>query len=219
MTLVKICGITNLEDARLAVEFGADLLGFNFYERSPRYIAPGAARDIVTKLRIRYSFRTFGVFVNEPLEDLLGIAVDSNIDAIQLHGDESVAYFEQAHEYSSLAVVKAFRVNKGLSIEDVKEYWNDEVGEFYDLAGVLLDGYSPAVYGGSGEVADWEFAKRASLGTQRVYLAGGLTPENVADAVRTARPFAVDVASGVESSPGKKDRQKMEAFIRNAKNA
>jgi len=219
VTLVKVCGITNLEDARIALEYGADLLGFNFYERSPRYIPSGAARDIETKLRSQYSFRTLGVFVNEPLEDVLRIAVDSNIDAIQLHGDESVAYFEQAHEYSGLAVVKAFRVNKGLSIEGVNEYWTGAMGELYDLAGVLLDGYSPAVYGGSGEVADWEFAKRVSVGTARVYLAGGLTPENIAHAIRIVRPYAVDVASGVESSPGKKDLKKMEAFIRNAKNA
>jgi phosphoribosylanthranilate isomerase len=216
---VKICGITNLEDARLAVENGADLLGFNFYQRSPRYIAPGAARDIESKLRSEFAFRTFGVFVNEPLESVLQITVDSNVDAIQLHGDETVAYFEQAHDYSSLAVVKAFRVNDETTEQKVSEYWRPYLKEFYDLAGVLLDGYSPAVYGGSGEVADWDLARRLSADIPRVYLAGGLNPENVADAVRMVRPYAVDVASGVESSPGQKDPKKLEAFIKNAKNA
>ena len=219
MTLVKICGITNSEDARLAVECGADLLGFNFYQRSPRYIAPGAARDIEVKLRSQFAFRTLGVFVNESLESLLQITVRSNIDAIQLHGDETIAYFEQAHDYSSLAVVKAFRVDADATVHKVAQYWRQDVGELYELMGVLLDGYSPAVYGGSGEVADWEFARLVSNNIPRVYLAGGLTPENVADAIRAVRPYAVDVASGVESSPGKKDPKKLEAFIKNAKNA
>lgn len=219
MVKVKICGITNLEDARIAVENGADFLGFNFYHGSPRYIAPGAARDIATKLDSQFAVRTFGVFVNEPLERLLEITVDSNIDAIQLHGDETIAYSEQAHNNSSLAVVKAFRVNAAITEEKVNVFWKHDVEEFYDLAGVLLDGYSPAAYGGSGEVSDWEFARLISINLPRVYLAGGLNPDNVADAVRTVRPYAVDVASGVESSPGKKDPKKLEAFIRNAKNA
>lgn len=219
MTLVKICGITNLEDALVAVEHGADLLGFNFYQRSPRYIAPGDARDIESKLRPQHQFRTVGVFVNEPMESILEIAIDSNIDAIQLHGDETIAYFEQAHSNSGLAVVKALRVGKNLSVKEVENYWSREIGEFNDLVGVLLDGYSPAGYGGFGEVADWEFARQVSTAIPRVYLAGGLNPENVADAIRTVRPYAVDVASGVESSPGKKDPGRLEAFIRNAKSA
>jgi phosphoribosylanthranilate isomerase len=219
MTKVKICGITNLEDALMAVRYGADMLGFNFYPESPRYIAPGASREITKKLTetIKRPVRAVGVFVNESLDDVLRIAIDTDITVIQLHGNESPGYFENVHLGSGgLDVIKAFRA-KNLSIEDIECYGIRELAEHFEMTGVLIDAYSAAVYGGSGEVADWKFAREVSEKFPSVYLAGGLNANNVADAIRAVRPFAVDVASGVESSPGKKDPKKVEAFIRNAK--
>lgn len=211
MTKIKICGITNFEDARLAIDLGADMLGFNFYEKSPRYVSPAEATYIVRELYAGSIAPTVGVFVNENPDRLLRIATHLNIDVIQLHGDESPSYVKETRDRSGLSVIKAFRIPQDASLESIEEYHN--------LDGVLLDAYSPSVYGGSGEVTNWSFAKQASKRFPFVYLAGGLNPENVADAVREVQPFAVDVASGVELSPGKKDAKKLEAFIRNAKRA
>lgn len=222
MTKVKICGITNLEDAIAAVEFGADMLGFNFYEKSPRYIAPGTSRNITEKLQKGFTdhIPAVGVFVNAELDEILRFAIDTDITVIQLHGDEARGFCENVHDWSGgVGIVKAFRVNEALTIEAIEEYPIRKIAEYHEWAGVLLDAHSPKFYGGTGEVTDWKFARMLSEVFPRVYLAGGLTPENVADAIRTVRPFAVDVASGVESSPGKKDPKKLEAFIRNAKNA
>ena len=218
MTLVKICGITNLDDAHQAVEYGADILGFNFYSSSPRYIAPGTAKHIDERIRAKAAVKTVGVFVNEQLDRVLETAILANIDFIQLHGDESPNYVENVRDNSGLGIIKAFRVNEQLRIADLKEY--PLTSELYDeMSGILLDAYSPSVYGGSGLVVDWEFAMAAANDLFRVYLAGGLNPENVRQAIERVRPFAVDVASGVESSPGKKDPKKVAAFIRAAKEA
>jgi len=208
MTRVKICGITNLEDALMSIEFGADELGFNFYEKSPRYIGQDSARKIIDKLDGRAT--AVGVFVNKSVNDVIKIATESNISVIQLHGDESRTYVYDVRSKTHLKVMKVFRIAKEFSITEIEKYSADAI---------LIDACSPDLYGGSGEMADWNIAKTIAANHSKVYLAGGLSVENVVDAIKFVRPYAVDVASGVESSPGKKDPKKLEAFIKNAKNA
>lgn len=208
MVKVKICGITNLEDALWAVESGADMLGFNFYEQSPRSIEPYMAKAIIAELPD--AVEKIGVFVNMEeyrigeFVDLIGITV------VQLHGDEDRTYINELRANTDALVIKAARVSQSFEIDSVLEFGADAV---------LLDAYSAGTYGGTGECFDWSTATAVKELGLALYLAGGLTPENVADAVRTVRPYAVDVASGVESSPGKKDPKLVEAFIKNAKNA
>ncbi len=208
MTKVKICGITNLEDALSAVDLGADMLGFNFYEKSPRYIAPGSARHIVERLGGKVT--SVGVFVNEPNEQLFQVTVKSLVDIVQFHGDEKDHDLDLIRINLGLGVIKALRTSDN-SLEDLVAGYGE--------TSFLIDGYLPEKYGGTGTVANWTAARGLVDLGHTVYLAGGLTPVNVADAVKTVRPYAVDVAGGVESSPGKKDPNKVEAFIRNAKNA
>lgn len=207
-TKVKICGITNLEDAKHAIEFGADVLGFNFYPQSPRFIIPKNAREIIEL--IASDVEIVGVFVNESVDRIAQIYEDVGIEAAQLHGDETPSYVDALRSRLKIKIMKAHRVSPDFKPEDISNYQTDAA---------LLDAYSKTVRGGTGECFDWEIARAATGFTQKLYLAGGLIAENVADAVRHVRPYAVDVASGVESSPGKKDPLKLEAFIRNAKNA
>lgn len=210
MTKVKICGITNLQDAQLAVHLGADELGFNFYQGSKRYLAPQVARKIVSELPP--TIGKIGVFVNESLESVVRIADFVGLDGIQLHGDEELTCVADLKKRTSKPVIKAFRVTPTFDIGTVLD-WNCDFP--------LFDSYSPVQYGGTGEqLAQDNFLFHIYLLLPgSAYVAGGLTPENVAEVVREAGPYAVDVASGVESSPGKKDPKKLEAFIRNAKNA
>ena len=210
MTRVKICGITNVEDAMLAVEFGADELGFNFYRGSKRYLPPQNAREIIDQLPI--SSGNVGVFVNEPIDSLLEIAEFAGIDGIQLHGDEDMDYIENLQKRTKRFIIKAFRVAPDFLVGDVLDW---------PLDFPLFDTHSSDRYGGTGETFDWEeFGVDIYLWFPvSAYLAGGLNPENVADAVRVVRPYAVDVASGVEAQPGRKDPNKMKAFIENAKKA
>jgi len=210
VTKVKICGITNLGDAKYAMDCGADELGFNFYKGSKRYLSPQNAREIIDQLPI--SSGNVGVFVNEPIDSLLEIAELVGLDGIQLHGDENVAYIETLQTRSKRFVVKAFRVVPDFLVGDVFDWPSDFP---------LFDTHSSEQYGGTGATFDWkEFGTDIYLWfPDSAYLAGGLNPDNVAEAIRIVRPYAVDVASGVESSPGKKDPKKLEAFIRNAKNA
>lgn len=205
-TRVKICGITNLEDAELAVEFGADELGFNFYEKSPRYISPVKAREFIEKLPSNVC--NIGVFVNESIDSVLETAKIAGLDAIQLHGDEDNRFIEEVNTMSGLPVIKAIQVSSDFDPENIKPC---------SAEAILLDKYSPEQYGGTGETFDWKIAKQISEQFRVLYLAGGLTAENVADAVRIVKPYAVDVASGVESAPGKKDEQKLYRFITAAK--
>lgn len=208
MTKVKICGITNLEDALLAVEFGADALGFNFYEKSPRYISPQIARRIASDLP--YELMKVGIFVNLAAYRIIEFVDLVGLTAIQLHGDEDSDFVKKLKRNTEAGIIKAFRIGSNFPASSIAEY---------DVEAVLLDAYTAGEYGGTGERFDWKTAHAAKDLTSQLYLAGGLTPENVVEAIRTVRPFAVDVASGVESSPGKKDPKKVEAFIRNAKNA
>lgn len=207
MVKIKICGITNLEDALHAVECGADMLGFNFYEKSPRCIAPGAVANIMEKVRARADrVVAVGVFVNEELGRVHEVAVRSDIDVFQLHGDESPAYVDSVGSDLGLAVIKAFQVNAHFDISVIDDY---------DVSAVLLDGFSEKKRGGTGTVADWGIARSAVERGMKVYLAGGLSPDNVADAIRNVRPFAVDACSSLESDLGRKDHDKVRRFVEN----
>lgn len=206
MTKVKICGITNIEDARHAVECGADMLGFNFYPGSKRYVEPAVARAIIDALG-NAEVAKIGVFVNADVGEIAEVAENVGLDAVQLHGDESPEVVAAVgRSLPGLLTVKALRVGSEVALK---------AAAVYAVNHVLLDGDAGSAFGGAGATFDWELAR----GIEGLILAGGLTPHNVADAVRMLRPHAVDVASGVESSPGKKDPAKVAAFIKAAKGA
>jgi phosphoribosylanthranilate isomerase len=206
MTKVKICGITNLRDALLAVEFGADALGFNFHRGSPRYIEPMAAGEICRQLPGRVL--KVGVFVNEPIDSITNISGVAKLDAIQLHGDETEDFVRAIAERTGLQTIKAFRVTHRFELEVLQRYAPDAF---------LLDSWSATERGGTGEKFDWIAATLARQMVRKLYLAGGLNPENVAEAIDTVGPYAVDACSGLESSKGIKDREKMRLFIERAK--
>jgi len=201
MIKIKICGITNLEDALAAVEAGADALGFVFFEKSPRNILPEQAAAIIR--RLPPFVQTVGLLVNEQVAVINSIADQCGLDIVQLHGEETPEFCASVKR----RVIKAFRVKDQSSL--------DQIGD-YDVAACLLDTWSPAAHGGTGETFNWEIAAAAAA-SRCIILAGGLTPENVAEAVTAVRPYAVDVSSGVESAPGSKDRRKMFEFCTNAK--
>lgn len=201
MIKIKICGITSIEDALAAVEAGADALGFVFFEKSPRAITPEQAAAIIR--RLPPLVQVVGLFVNEQVAVINTIADQCGLDIVQLHGDETPQFCAGVKR----RVIKAFRVRDQSSL--------DQIGE-YDVAACLLDAWSPAARGGTGETFNWEIAAAAAA-SRCIVLAGGLTPENVAEAVKTVRPYAVDVSSGVESAPGNKDRRTMVEFCTNAK--
>ncbi len=206
MILVKVCGITNLADALLSVEAGADALGFNFYRRSPRYIEPDAVREIIEQLPA--TVLCVGVFVNEaePLE-VARLADASGVRAIQLHGDEPPDYCRLLKDRY---VIKALRAGADFSPERVMEY---------ETQAILLDAFSAATYGGTGRTVDWSLARRTRELTPRLFLAGGLTPENIAEAIAAVSPYAVDACSGLESAPGRKDAARVRAFIKAVRGA
>ncbi len=206
MTKVKICGITNLGDAQFAIDAGADALGFNFYKGSPRYIAPAATSEITRRLPDEIS--KIGVFVNESIDEIVDIASATSLNAVQLHGDESTAYVVELRERFDLEIIKAFRVSGDFI---------PEVALDYKLEGILLDGFSANARGGTGEQFDWEIAKRVSMLVGKLWLAGGLSPDNVRTAVAEVAPFAVDACSSLESRPGVKDHEKLRNFIKEAK--
>lgn len=199
MMRVKICGITNLEDARLAAELGAQALGFIFYPKSPRSIKPEAARQIIAHLPPLVL--SVGVFVNEAAALVLEVAEMVRLDWVQLHGEEPPEYCRFLYRN----VMKAIRVQDQSSLEQMQRYQGS-------VRAFLLDTYTSGPRGGTGESFDWSLARQArEYGP--VVLAGGLRPENVAAAIREASPLAVDVASGVEASPGKKDPARLRAFF------
>ena len=206
MVKVKICGITNLEDAQAAADLGADMLGFNFYEGSKRYVEPYTAAEIFNGLDGR--IEPVGVFVNADIAAIRRTVEAAGLAAVQLHGDETPEFVREVAETCDVPVVKALRVSPSFRMDVIPEFSADSI---------LLDVFSPAAFGGTGERFDWNVAVAAKEHTERLFLAGGLTSENVGAAVELVRPYAVDVASGVEFAPGKKDAKKMEAFIRNAK--
>jgi phosphoribosylanthranilate isomerase len=203
---VKICGITNWADARRAVAWGADLLGFNFYAGSPRYVEPVKAGKIVRRLPKKIS--AVGVFVNESEPKMLEIARAVGLDALQLHGDETPAMVARLQR--SFPVIKAIRVKGSAAAGQMQRY--------KAASALLLDGFDARRRGGTGKTFDWEIARRAKR-HGRIFLAGGLTPENVGEAIRAVRPYAVDVCSGVEARPGKKDPARVRSLMRAAKEA
>jgi phosphoribosylanthranilate isomerase len=201
-TRVKICGITRLEDATLAVELGAAALGFNFYPPSPRYIEPQAARAIIKKLPPLVM--PVGVFANETDgAHIAAIAREAGVTTVQLHGPAAPLPGPDAEGLNGYFVIHAIAVWKG---------FKPEMLQYMKTTAFLLDGYDPALRGGTGKTFDWSVAREAKkFGT--IILAGGLTPENVGEAIREVKPYAVDVASGVESAPGIKDPAKLRAFF------
>ena len=203
---VKICGITNWTDARRAIENGADFLGFNFYPASPRYIAPAKARRIVQ--RLPKGVEAVGVFVNEPEGKMLEIARRVRLDYLQLHGDESPQMV--GHLQRTLPVIKAVRMKRPFRPAQIARYRR--------ASALLLDGFDRRLRGGTGKTFDWKLALRAKP-YGNIFVAGGLVPENVGDAIRIAKPFAVDVSSGVEAKPGKKDPARLKAFAKAVKEA
>ena len=213
MTLVKICGITNLQDANHAVKCGADALGFNFYPRSKRFITPQEVRDIFWSMNGFHSeLSLVGVFVNSSYDDAASIGFAAGLDTIQFHGDETpefVADFES--EYKKIfRVVKAIRVGEEFSLDELERY---KVGH------ILLDAHSATEFGGTGKKINWDMAKQIRRRVPKLFLAGGLSPENVARAVKQVRPYAVDACSLLETAPGRKDHTKVAAFIKAAKEA
>jgi phosphoribosylanthranilate isomerase len=201
MVRVKICGITNSADARAAGNLGADALGFNFYERSSRVISPANAWRIIS--RLPETMESVGVFVNWSAEAIVALGRALSLDAVQLHGDEAPGVVRQCTRY--FRVTKAFRVGGRFPLRSLRRYGGASAFLFDAAVGT-------GQYGGTGKRADWSVARRAAK-SHRIILAGGLTPENVAEAIRFVRPYAVDVASGVESRPGKKDHGKLRAFF------
>jgi phosphoribosylanthranilate isomerase len=197
-TKVKICGITNLADAQTAIEAGADALGFNFYDKSPRIVTIQQAAAISKQLP-PFVMRV-GVFVNAPEDFVLRAISEGGLTMLQFHGDEPPEFCAQF----GLMSMKAFRIRDEKSLEELPNYQTDAY---------LLDAFSPEARGGTGEKFNWDLAVAAQKFGKPVFLAGGLTPENVAAAVKQVKPFGVDVSSGVESAPGKKDAAKVRAFI------
>ena len=198
---VKICGFTNLADAQAAVEAGADVLGFVFHEPSPRFASIEVAAGIIRELP-PFIIKA-GVFVNAPEEFVFRAIRECGLNLLQFHGDEPPDYCQQF----GLMSLKAFRIRDAASLQALRHYPTDAW---------LLDAYNPDRLGGTGETFSWERAREAQTWGRPIFLAGGLTPENVAKAIRCARPYGVDVSSGVEAAPGRKDHAKVKAFIQAA---
>ena len=200
---VKICGITSVADGLAAAAAGADMIGLMFYEKSPRHVSLQTAAEISRALP-PFVMRV-GVFVNPPEELVLRAIADCGVTLLQFHGDEPPEFCAQFGMMS----MKAFRIRDAESLQALTHFKTDAF---------LLDAFSASGLGGTGEKFNWDLAVAARKFGKPIFLAGGLTPENVAEAVRQVQPFAVDVSSGVESAPGKKDTARVRAFIANARN-
>jgi len=206
MIRVKICGITNEADAEAAAAAGADLIGLNFFEKSPRFISEAQAAKV--RAVIPKGVDPVGIFVNVSAPEVLRVCRSLHLAAAQLHGDESPA--AAAAVANAVPVFKAFRVDNNFSTQTLDEY--------AEASAFLLDASQAGQYGGTGHTIDWALARRAAM-SHRIILAGGLKPENVAAAIRIVRPYAVDVASGVETKPGKKDHARIREFIQEVRRA
>jgi len=215
MVQVKICGITNLDDARAAIEAGADMLGFNFYRPSPRFIEPAKARRVIEALRGEVGATPaptmVGVFVNEGSpEAVADIVHEAGLSAVQLHGDESIDSCAATKQLlSGKLLIKVLRVTDAFEPSETQRY---------DADAIMLDAFHREMRGGTGQVIDWTMARRARELVPRLFLAGGLSPENVAEAIARVGPFAVDACSSLETEPGQKDAGRMRAFVRAARN-
>lgn len=202
---IKICGITNVEDADVAVRAGADALGFVMYRNSPRWVEPAVARAIIAGLPPFVS--AVGVFVNEEAESVRALMDECGFALAQLHGDESALYCQNLCR----PVLKAIRLKDRGTVLALAEFQGRA-----NVRGVLIDAFSDQAYGGTGQTVDWALAHEAARSAP-IILAGGLNPTNVAEAVQAVRPYGVDVSSGVEKSLGKKDPDKVKAFIEAAR--
>jgi len=196
---VKICGITNYEDAAAAMDMGADLLGFNFYPKSPRYVTPQEALKIISKLPGFIDIA--GVFVNAPLEQIREVISQCQLDWVQLHGDES-PQFCQSLASINIKTMKALRVKNQEDIEKANSFFTDAI---------LLDAFHPEEYGGTGITFDWNIVGHIG---KRIFLAGGINPDNIEEAIKLG-VYGVDVCSGIEAEPGKKDHKKMKKLFEN----
>ena len=196
---VKICGITNYEDAAAALDMGADLLGFNFYAKSPRFVTPDKARQIINKLPGFVDIA--GVFVNESIEQINETKNLCQLDWIQLHGDESPEFCKQFLSIN-VKVMKAIRVKEQSDIQQAEHYFTDAI---------LLDAFDPEKYGGTGLSFDWNIIGHIN---KRIFLAGGINPDNAADAVELG-VYGIDICSGIEAEPGKKDHEKVKKLFEN----
>lgn len=212
-TIVKICGLTNLDDARVAAEAGADLLGFIFYAKSPRYVTPDQAATIVQTLRTEGVKlpRMVGVFVNTTVAEIQTIVAQVGLDLVQLHGKETADWFTPL----------GGRAYKAIQPADA-EAAHTQATHFTPLGTVagpslLIDAYDPHAYGGTGKQADWQVVATLARQHPGLLLAGGLTPDNVATAIELVQPWGVDVGSGVEAAPGRKDHAKVRAFVQAAR--
>lgn len=200
MILIKICGITNWPDAKAACDAGANMLGFNFYEKSLRRVSTVEAATM--RARLPQGIQAVGLFVNAKPAEIQSLHAFVRFSAAQLHGDEPPAIVSEVSR--TVPVIKAFRVAADFPLSTLDRY--------HDAFAFLIDGSRAGQFGGTGASADWNVARRAAV-AHRILLAGGLTPENVGAAIRSVRPYAVDVASGVETKPGKKDHARMKEFI------
>ena len=205
MIFVKICGIRRLEDAQAAAAAGANALGFNFWKGTPRYISPPEAARMIAA--VPTSVWTVGVFVDEDPERVLQIAAETGVSALQLHGNESAEYLDQLGSYKR---IKAFRVGDDFQPEQLRLYRS--------ASAFLLDGFTAGLPGGAGKTFDWSQAVRAKT-YGKIILAGGLKRQNVAEAIRQVQPWGVDVCSGVEAEPGKKDPKLVQDFIEEVRRA
>ena len=207
--LVKICGITNLADARAAIAAGADMLGFNFYRPSPRFVEVNTAAEIIRELRADLrnepSVLMVGVFVNETIDSLMSIVADVQLDGVQLHGDETVEYCARLKELAlQMSVIKAVRQAGDLPLEALAAHPADFI---------MVDAFDDELRGGTGRIADWEFARATSRDLPGLFLAGGLSPANVGEAIAKVRPKAVDACSSLETEPGRKSAARMKEFV------
>ncbi len=201
-TRIKICGITNLEDARFAAGALVDYLGFIFYEKSPRYIEPGEAGAIINWLE---GPDKVGVFVNQPLDDVNRIAKETGLDYVQLHGDESVEYCELVDK----PIIKVIHIQE----ETVPYLLEHQIDQYTEVADFLLfDTKIDGLWGGTGKSFDWEMLTEAEIDIP-FFLSGGLNAENISEAIKTVRPYAVDISSSLEQKPGLKDFEKIEVFM------
>ena len=213
MTVIKICGITRADDALFAAQFGVDMLGFNFFKRSPRYIAPAEARRICKSLREQLDDACpllVGLFVNATDSDITGTMQQVGLNVAQLSGDESDEMIAELRGAGDKAIRP---MNMAMALDDV-QYFSAHMPSNERLPSLLLDAYHPTLYGGTGEQASTDVALAVKEKVPRLMLAGGLTPENVTGRIQAIQPWGVDVASGVEDDqPGIKNQEKMKAFI------
>ena len=198
MIEIKICGITNLDDALAVAEMGANALGFIFYPKSPRYISPEKAKEIIEN--IPREIMRVGVFVNHRADEIKEIVEFCGLNLVQLHGDESPEFCRQ---FPASTLIKAFSPKTENDLQKLKDY---------PVKAILVDAHAPGLYGGTGKTSNWELALKIK-GMHPLILSGGLNIDNIIEAIKTVHPDAVDINSGVESSPGKKDHNKVSEII------